>query len=406
MTRSVSQPGLPEFVAVAALLMAVVALSIDAVLPALDAMAHDLAVADGNSRQLVVTALFVGLMLGQLVFGPLSDATGRRPAIFLGVGAFVAGGLVCAAATSFEAMLAGRVLQGFGAAGPRLVTVAMVRDRFAGPAMARVMSFIMAIFILVPVIAPAIGQLVLFLAPWRVLFVITSAVALAGAAWLALRQPETLVERRPLRAGMLVAALREVIANRRTRLYTLAGAFCYGGLMGYVNASQQLFQDVYGLGELYAFVFGACALFVSGATLVNARLVRTMPMERVCRLAVAAQLAWACLALAWILALDAPLGLVGWLVFSCPTLFLLGLTFGNFNAIALEPMGRIAGLAAAVVASVHSGVSLVVAAVIGLQLEGTATPLVVGYVVCGAGALLAMELAERTRAIASPPAPR
>lgn len=405
MPASSPAPGPIEFVAIAALLMATVALSIDVVLPAFDAMARDLGMAEGNTRQWIVTALFLGLMAGQLLFGPLSDAIGRRPAVFLGVGAFVAGGVVCGVAESAEVALAGRVLQGFGAAGPRLVTVAMIRDRFVGEAMARVMSLVMAVFILVPVIAPAIGQMVLWVAPWRSLFVLTSAVALAGAAWLALRQPETLAVRRPLRAGLLVGAVREVFAERKSVFYTLAAGFCYGGLMGYVNASQQLFQQVYGLGDLFAFAFGASALFVSAATLANARLVVRHGMERICRVAVAAQVLWSLPFVVHAALVPEGLGLVGWFVFSGPTLFLLGLTFGNFNAIALRPLGHIAGLASAVVASLLSGSSLVVAALIGQRLDGTATPLVVGYAICGVLALAMMRVAEREAPRRPVPAP-
>ena len=370
--------------------MATVALSIDIVLPALGDMAGDLHLQGSNDRQWIITALFVGLTVGQLVFGPLSDAIGRKPAISLGIGVFVAGSMLCAVASSSETMVLGRVVQGFGAAGPRIVTVALVRDRFTGVEMARTMSLIMGLFILVPVLAPAVGQLLLFLMPWRGLFGVLAAVCLGGGLWLLLRQPETLAQRRSVRPGALFAALVEVLKSPRPMAYTLAGGCCYGALMGYVNSSQQLFQDVYQVGDLYAVIFGASAAFISVATLTNARLVRCVEMERICVLAVAAMVVWSLLFLAVLVVLDIRPPLWVWMAFNCPVLFLLGLTFGNFNAIALRDLGHVAGLASAVMASLNTALSLAVAAWIGLAFDMTPRPVVIGYAAFGSLALVLM----------------
>jgi DHA1 family bicyclomycin/chloramphenicol resistance-like MFS transporter len=387
-------PGRTELVAIAAILMATVALSIDIILPALGEVASELGIADNNQRQWIVTTLFLGLTAGQLFFGPLSDAVGRRPSIVMGVAVFVLGSLICALAPSFEVMMVGRVVQGLGAAGPRIVTVALIRDRFEGREMARVMSVIMGVFIMVPVLAPLVGQALLM--PWRGLFGVLSAICLGGGAWLLLRQPETLGEPQPLQVGRLLAASHEVLTSARPMAYTLAGGCCYGALMGYVNSSQQLFQDLFRVGDLYALVFGASAAFISAATLVNAQLVRHYGMERICILAVAALLAWSVTFLLILGAVGNPPPLWLWMLYNCPVLFLLGLTFGNFNAIALRDLGHIAGLASAVVASLTTALNLFIAAVIGLSFDMTTRPIIMGYVAFGALALGFMLLPEVT----------
>lgn len=384
-----------------ALLMSTVALSIDVLLPAMGAMAIDLGMDAGNQRQWIITALFGGLMVGQLVFGPTSDAIGRRPAIALGVGLFVAGSILCAQATSFEGIVAGRLVQGFGAAGPRIVSVAMIRDRFAGSDMARTMSFIMGLFIMVPVLAPMLGQWLLLLVPWRGLFAVLAAASLAGGLWLLLRQPETLLQPRSLRPRKLVSALVEVLRSRRPMAYTMASGCCYGALMGYVNSSQQLFQELFRVGDRYAAVFGVSAAFVSAATLANARLVRRVPMERICivAVAVAVMVVWSLLSLLALAALGDKPSLGFWLAFHLPVLFLLGLTFGNFNAIALRDLSHVAGIASAVTASVTTALSMAIAALIGLSFDMTIRPVMLGYLVFGLLALALMRWPD-THAVA------
>ncbi|OAN76305.1 hypothetical protein A8B78_02120 [Jannaschia sp. EhC01] len=390
--RPSKQPGPAEFTAIATLLMATISLSIDVMLPALGRMAEELGAADDNQRQLVIIVLFLGLAVGQLVFGPLSDAIGRRPAITLGAALFVIGGVICATAQSFEVLLAGRLVQGLGAAGPRIATVALIRDRFEGAAMARVMSIIMGIFIMVPVLAPSIGQALLVFMSWRWLFGILSSICVIGTTWLLLRQPETLATKRKLKLVLLLSAAGEVVRDARAMAFTIAGGLCYGALMGYINSSQQLFQDVYDVGDLYAVLFGAAALFISAATLTNARLVKRFEMDLICKGAVAILAAFSALILAYMALTGERPALWLFMVFNCPALFLLGLTFGNFNAIALERLGHIAGLAAAVTASLQTLIGVVVAGAIGLSFNMTVFPIFVGYAACGAVALVLMQL--------------
>ncbi|MGR3761710.1 multidrug effflux MFS transporter [Roseobacteraceae bacterium NS-SX3] len=394
-------PSGPEFIAMATVLMATIALSIDVMLPALGEMASEFGV-ESNQRQMVIVALFVGLAVGQLVFGPMSDSIGRRPAITIGAIFFAVGGLICAMATTFETLIAGRLLQGAGAAGPRIVTVALIRDRFEGAAMARVMSIIMGIFIMVPVLAPSLGQALLLVMPWRGLFTLLSVVCVCGALWLLVRQPETILEKRSLRIRSFLAGIFEVLADRRAMAFTVAGGLCYGALMGYINSSQQLFQETYEVGTLYAVLFGFAALFISGATLTNARLVKRFAMDRICVLAVSALIVWSLGFLAVMIVLGDLPGLWLFMVANCPALFLLGLTFGNFNAIALERLGHIAGLAAAVTASVLTMVGVIAAGAIGFSYNETLFPIFFGYVVCGAVAL-ALMLLPSARLAQTPP---
>jgi DHA1 family bicyclomycin/chloramphenicol resistance-like MFS transporter len=275
-------PRFGEFVALTAMMIALVALSIDSVLPALAEIGQDLGVQRANHNQLIISLLFVGLAAGQLLFGPASDSTGRKPAIYAGFGLLIIGCLLSLSATSFPMMLAGRVIQGVGVAGPRVVTVALVRDQYKGRAMAQVMSFVMAVFILVPIIAPALGQGILLFAGWRAIFGAYLGLALVVLAWFAFRQPETLEpnQRLPFSLGRIVMGVREVFATRIAIGYTMAAGLVFGAFLGYLNSTQQIFQEQYGLGKLFPLYFGVLAVSFGCASVLNARLVMRYGMRR------------------------------------------------------------------------------------------------------------------------------
>ena len=239
------RPG--EFVSLVALLMSLVALSIDSMLPALPEIGRDLGVLRRNDTQFVITAVFLGLGLGQIVLGPLSDRIGRRAAIHTGLTLFMTGCLLSMFAPSFEVMIAGRVVQGFGAAAPRVVTIAMLRDQYEGRQMARLMSFAMAVFILVPIIAPALGQAILWLGGWRAIFATIFAIAAIALAWFSLRQPETLPvsRRRPFSPVGIGRAVLEVLRTRSALGYTLGTGFVFAPFLAYLSSAQQIFQDAY-----------------------------------------------------------------------------------------------------------------------------------------------------------------
>lgn len=396
------EPALGEFVVLMALLISLVALSIDAMLPALSEIGGELGVQRSNDSQLVVSGLLLGLAAGQLIYGPLSDSVGRKPAIYGGLVLFVIGCVLSIASWNFSAMLAGRFLQGLGAAGPRIVTIALVRDQYEGRAMARIMSLVMAVFIIVPAIAPALGQGVLLFAHWRMIFVILLLLALVAFIWFGLRQKETLAAslRRPLSLRGIAKGVLETLAERCALGYTLAAGLIFGAFVGYLNSAQQIFQELFALGEQFPLYFGALALAIGGASYLNARLVMRHGMRPLSwrALQVLSGLSLVYFGVAYVAAGQPPLWTL--MVWGITAFFCMGILFGNFNAMAMESMGHIAGVAAAVVGSLTTVISLILGTWIGQIYDGTVLPLVGGFTVLGVGALLVMHWTERGRTAA------
>ncbi len=378
-----------EFIALIALMMSLVAMAIDAMLPALAAIGTDLKVADINDTQLVVSAIFLGLAIAQLVFGPIADSWGRRPAVHLGFGLFLAGAAVSLLAPTFEVMLFGRFLQGIGAAGPKIVSVAIVRDQFSGPVMARIMSTIMAVFIVVPALAPAAGQAVLAVADWRAIFGLL--LVQGGVAWLwfAARQPETLADdkRMPLSLRRIGMAAWETCRNRISLGFTIAAGIVFGAFLGYLNSAQLIFQEQYGVGEAFPLYFGGLALVLGAASVVNAKLVERVGIRKMsARALLALSVVSASFSVVATL-LDGAPDLWLFMLFLSAAFFCVGMLFGNFNALAMEPLGHIAGTAAAVIASLSTFISLGLGLAIGRAFDGTVLPLVYGFLALSIGAL-------------------
>ena len=389
--------GTGEFVPLIALLMALVALSIDAMLPALPAIGSDLGAAQRNDVQLVVTALFLGLGFGQLVFGPLSDFIGRKPAIAAGLALFMAGCIVSILAPTFEAMLAGRVLQGIGVAAPRIVTVALVRDQYEGRRMARIMSFAMAVFILVPTVAPAIGQGILLVADWRAIFITILATGAIAGLWLMLRQPETLpaAERMRFSLRALAGSAVEVLRNRQAVGYTAAVGFVFAPFVAYLSAAQQIFQDAYGVGPLFPAYFGGLALAFGVAALANGHLVMRYGMRRLSSIAAVVATVVSLAAWAGSFAYD---GLLPLWMFVVALMFVfgaVGLLFGNLNALAMQPLGHIAGVGAALVALISTLISVPLGGLIGYAFDGTLYVLLGSFALFGAATFGAIRWAGR-----------
>lgn len=382
-----------------ALMMSLVAMSIDAMLPALAGIGADLGVQRDNANQLVVTTIFLGLAVGQLFYGPLSDSIGRKPAIALGYAVFVAGSLLSIFAATFPTMLAGRLLQGLGMAAPRGVSMALIRDRFEGRAMAQVMSFISVVFILVPIIAPSFGQAILLVADWRAIFVALLALAMVSLVWFLLRQPETLpaARRAPFTATRVAHGLREVLGNRVALGYTLMAGLIAGAFQGYLSSAQQIFQLQYGLGTLFPLIFAVNAAAIGLASFTNGRLVMRYGMRTLARLALITlcTLSVVFAGIAWLMNGQPPLWL--FMAFLMPTFFCVGIMFGNMNAMAMQPLGHIAGLGAAVVGSLSTLLATPLGMAIGQAYNGTVTPLVLGFAVFGLGALALMRWAEGAR---------
>ena len=392
-------PGQGEFIALVAFLMALVAMSIDSMLPALGVIAAELGAREPNDRQLILACLFGGLTFGLLVYGPLSDAIGRRRALVAGLVLFLAGSLICTFATSFPMLLMGRLLQGFGAAGPRIVAVAMVRDQHDGRGMARIMSFSMSIFILVPVFAPAIGQSVLFVAGWRVIFAGLCVMGAAALIWFLARQPETLPPERRLafNARNLWSAVKHVTGNRVCLGYILATGFIFGGFVGYLNSTQQILGEAYGLGAAFPFYFGMLAAGFGAASLFNARLVMRFGMHY---LSVRAGIAL-CVVAVSLLGVEVLIAALPplWLVLAAfmAIFFCAGVLFGNYNTLAMEPMGHIAGSASAIIGTATTGLSLAVGTAIGQAYDGTPLNVAAGFAITGLAALAAQAFAETGR---------
>jgi MFS transporter, DHA1 family, multidrug resistance protein len=392
-------PRYGEFVALVALMISLVALSIDTMLPALATIGAELGAPRANDAQLILSALFLGLAFAQMIYGPLSDSVGRKPTIYLGFGLFIVGCLLSALSTSFAVMLVGRFLQGIGAAGPRIVTIAMVRDQYEGRAMARIMSSVMAVFILIPAVAPGIGQLILMVASWRAIFGAFLAVASIALVWFGIRQPETLsaAHRASFSLHRIASAAREVCVHPVAVRYTMAAGLVFGALIGYLTSAAQIFQGQYGLGERFPLYFGAIALAIGVASWCNSRLVMRYGMRLLSGVAVVGLGALSVGFFAIALATVGHPPLWGLMTYLMAAFFCLGILFGNFNALAMEPLGHIAGVAASVVGSLTTFISLLLGTLIGRSYNGTVLPMVGGFAVLGLAALAIMRRAERSR---------
>lgn len=388
-----------EFIILIALLTALVAMSIDTMLPALDMIARDFGVTEANQRQYVITSFFFGLTAGTLFYGPVSDTTGRKPAIYAGLALYALGCIMCFAATSFSMLLLGRLLSGLGAAGPRVVGLAMVRDGLAGAAMARVMSFVMSVFMLVPILAPSIGQLVLLYASWHVIFVGFLAIAAVAAALLFFRQEETLPpERRVgLSLPVMLGSAREFFRHPVAWGYTLASGFLFASFISYLGTSQQIFVDVYGQGKLFALWFAVFAIAIALAMQVNARLVMRLGMRQLSKQALRASVVLAVVyaIITFAMAGLPPMWVTG--VYLFLFFFFSGLLFGNFTALAMEPVGRIAGMAAALNGTISSLMAVVLGGLAGLTFDGTLRTLALSFLGASLLAFMASEYAERRR---------
>jgi DHA1 family bicyclomycin/chloramphenicol resistance-like MFS transporter len=381
--RSSEHPaiGFGEFVALMATLTALAALSIDTLLPALPAIGASLAVERANDNQLVISLFFLGFGVGQMFYGPLSDAAGRKPTAYAGLALFLAGTLLGLLSRAFPVMLVARLLQGLGVAGPRTITLALIRDKYEGRAMARVMSLVMFVFMFVPVVAPAIGQAILGVSGWRGIFVIYLVVGVIATVWFAVRQEETLPNSRriPFSAKRIGAALREVVTTRRAIGFTIASGFVFGSFVGYLSSAQQILQQQYALGARFPLYFAMLSIALGGASFLNASLVlrlgmhtlATWSLRGICVVSVAFSV------FAAASAGHPPLwALMTYLMVS---FFGIGLLFGNLNALAMQPLGHIAGTGAAVVGATSMLISLMFGTWIGQSYNGTVLPLVIGF---------------------------
>lgn len=384
-----------ELVAMVASLSALNALAIDIMLPALPQIGASFNLTDDNDRQLVVVCYVALFGISQLVYGPLADAFGRRSVLIYALGIYIAGSILCVLAPNFELFLAARALQGVGAAATRVIATAVVRDVTEGRRMAQVMSMAMTVFMIVPIVAPSLGQLILFVAPWRWIFGALLIYALIVLAWALLRLPETLApeNRRPFNPPAIVGAYAMVLRERQTVGYMIATTFVTACLFGYITSSEQLFVDVYKLGAAFPLAFASIAIAISFGTFMNSRLVVRHGMRRLSHIMI---IGFTLSAL--VLALTAQLGLATFPVFTAMlalTFAMFGLIASNFNALAMEPVGRVAGSASAIYGAVTATGGAIIGAIIGRAFDGTIVPFAIGLAASGAATLLAVLWTER-----------
>jgi DHA1 family bicyclomycin/chloramphenicol resistance-like MFS transporter len=381
-----------EFIVIMAALMSLVSLAIDALLPAMTNIGATIGITDATNNQLLITMIFLGLGFGQLISGPLSDSYGRKPIIYIGFIVFAFASLICVFSTSLEMMIAGRIAQGIGLSAPRTISIAMIRDRFSGNYMAKVMSFVVAIFILVPVVAPALGKIMLDLYGWQSIFYSQLLFGLAVMLWLWKRQPETLKKenKRDFKLSLLVAGLKEFIKHKNAVVFTFFSGCITGSFLVYLSASQLIFEQQYNLKDEFPFIFAGIALFIGIATFLNGTFVVRLGMFKLVSIFT---IIFTLIPFVYIFLYSGETNpsIYVLVTFFGLQFFAIAFLFGNTRALAMEPIGHIAGIGAAINGFVSTIMAVPIATLIGSFINTTALPLFIGFFVCGVIALLLIQ---------------
>jgi MFS transporter, DHA1 family, multidrug resistance protein len=394
--RGTHSIGFLEFVVLAAATMSTQAIAIDAMLPAFPIIVQQLRVADPNHGQWIVTAYMTGLGVGQLFWGLMSDRFGRRPILFSGLTLYVIAALLCSLSGGFHALLGWRFVHGLAAACVT-VTRSVVRDLYSGRQMARVMSLTFVVFLIVPILAPSLGQLILLVAPWRYIFVVFALFAAIVATWGFLRLPETLHPeyRLTLTRKHIAGAVKLVLGNRSSICYTLAITVMFATIMAYVGMVQQIFSEVFHRPNLMPSMFALCAIFMGMAAYMNSRIVERLGMRLISHSALLAFIA-----VTGLHVLIAALGfeqIWTFVLLQAVTMACFSLSVSNFNAMAMEPVGSVAGLAASLQGFISTFCGALLGAFIGRQFNGTTVPLAAGAMCCGLVSLGIVLVAEKGR---------
>ena len=371
-----------EFVAIMAMLVATVAISIDGLLPALSIIAEELTPLRPNNAQIILSSFVAGMAIGTLIVGPLSDSYGRKPIIYGGAFIYILTSVVCVVSQSLELILVARFLQGVGASAPRVVAQALVRDFYKGREMARISSFIMIVFALVPAVAPLLGSFVMFAFDWRAIFFMFIAFVAISTIWMGLRINETISEENRVKFNLrnLIAAFREVLSHPLILSAVITLVFAYSILFVGIFLIQPVFERVFGRPETFPYWFAAIALLAASSSYVNARLVRRLGMRMLTNIAFRTQVGLSTIILL-VFGLgyfDGEFGFFCFLFWMFSIFFQAGLTMGNLTALAMEPVGHIAGTAASLISAIATIGSVFLAAIVGQFFDGTPIAMIVG----------------------------
>jgi MFS transporter, DHA1 family, multidrug resistance protein len=389
--------GFKQFTALVALMMALNAVAIDSMLPALPAIGQTLGVHLDNQRQLIITVYMLGFGAAQLFYGVLGDRFGRRPVLLAAIAFYVAATAAAAFAPTFEVMLAARVVQGAGAAATRVLCIAIVRDCYAGRTMAKVMSLVFIVFLAAPMVAPAMGQLVLAVAHWRWIFGVLGVFGAIILAWAGLKLPETLraEDRLPIKLGRIAGAFRTTLTTRQSIGYTLAMTVGFGGLMSFIVSAQQIFFDIFDAANIFPLVFALIAVAMGISSFTNSRIVEKYGMRRVSHVALLCYIGVNLIHVAVVL-----MGVESIWTFSilqAGSMLFFGMMGSNFGALAMEPMGQIAGVASSVQGTISTIGAAIFGYFVGQQFNGSTTPFAIGVLISGLLALIIILVVEKGR---------
>jgi len=387
-----------EFISLMASLMMLASLSIDALLPSLDEIGKAINISNPKDNQLLITIVILGLGLGQLVSGALSDSIGRKPVMYIGCLLFIIASFICIFATNLEIMLIGRLLQGVGLSAPRSVSTAIIRDKYDGNLMAKVMSYITVIFILAPVMAPTLGKLISDNFGWESIFYSQLIFGITVSIWLWLRQPETLKkeDKKKINLALFVDGTKAFCKHPESIIYTIISGLITAPFLAYMSASQQIFSQQYNLGEVYPYIFSALALGVGIATFLNGLLVMKYGMLR---MVIVPMIATLCVSIIYIFLYSTgtnPSSIV-FILFVALILFSIGFIFGNLNALAMEPIGHIAGIGASIIGFLSTIISVSIAIIIGQFIDYSSLPIFIGFGICTAISLVMIYRIENTQ---------
>ncbi len=377
-----------EFIALMASLMSIVALALDALLPALDIIGLAIGTSKNTDNQLLVTMFFLGLGVGPMFFGPISDSLGRKPMVYLGFAIFMVTSFICIYAKSLEVMIVGRILQGIGLSAPRTIAIAIIRDKFNGDYMARIMSFVTVVFLLIPVVAPALGKLTLDHYNWQGIFYIQMFIGFLVWIWFWKRQPETLSEknRTSFTRQVFINGFTEIIKHKITMGYTIISGLIVGSFLVYLSGSQQIFQEQYQLKDEFPYIFAGLAIALGAAIFSNASLVIKFGMKKLVTLALVAYFVSSLIyVILFYSGHNPPIQIL--IVFFALQFFAIGFLFGNLRALAMEPVGHIAGIGAAITGFISTLMAVGISTYIGKFIINSSFPIFVGFSICSAVSL-------------------